>query len=241
MIPILYKYHKFDCEGYLFQLLESHSFYMAPRTTMNDIYDCYFRLSKKYIRNHLTKGKSNWFTKLLLNNDKAQFLLHMDFLSRGFNPGILCFTEHSDNDILWAYYTNSFKGVCLGFDFNNEDANFLKQLKKIRYTNNFTIDNEEDLSILPFRKKKVYKHENEWRIAHNESKHKQPFNISSLKNIYFGIKSKQKDILQTMDICESCGYKLTYHKMVLNFNHNNISFKTTNREDIQKTWSDILN
>lgn len=38
------------------------------------------------------------------------------------NKYITCFTERFDNTAMWGYYSNSFKGICLEFNTNNENG-----------------------------------------------------------------------------------------------------------------------
>lgn len=237
MTPPLFKYHKCGDLKYLKQLIESNSFYMAPRKKMNDMYDCFFSLSEEYVANEIS-GKSISH----LNSEARERLIglfHVE-IYKSFNPGITCFSEKSDNDILWSYYTDSAKGICMEFDFSREDESFLKSLRKVKYTNDFLINTTNEIGILPFRKKEIFSTENEWRIVFNQGHQRCEFNKTSLKAIYIGVRCKQEDVLEIMNLIENYGYDVKFHKMDFNFKWNHITFKETNRVDITKTWSTIV-
>src|SRR5258708_5524793 len=38
----------------------------------------------------------------------------------GRNQGLLCFSQHWHNPVLWAHYADSHEGLCLGFDLPGE-------------------------------------------------------------------------------------------------------------------------
>lgn len=232
----LYKYHKCGDMFFLKQLLETNSFYLASQKKMNDIFDCHFSLSESYI---LSQFKDIPLQEL---KEEGRFLFR-DWVHRkvlkDFDLGITCFSECKDNDILWSYYSDASKGICMEFDFSSENPEFQKAIRKVKYCNNFIINTNEDLDILPFRKKVMYEKEQEWRIVTTESGKRLQFNKSSLRSIYIGIRCRQNDIMQIMNLTEENAYEVKFYKMDVSPNSNNIEFVETNREDMQENWSDI--
>jgi Protein of unknown function (DUF2971) len=237
MLPTLFKYHKCGDLRYLRELLESNSFYMASRKKMNDMFDCYFSLSENYVANELAgqviHELSPKLRKVLVES------LHLK-IYQDFDPGITCFSEKPDNDILWSYYTDSSKGVCLEFDFNNDEPDLVKSFRKVIYTDDFTIETKEGLDILPFRKKEIYSNELEWRIVFNRGNQKCEFKKSSLKAVYIGVRCKQEEVLEIMSILDTCGYSVKYYKMRFTYNSNHITFSETNRSNILETWPTLI-
>ncbi len=242
MLQSMFKYHKCGDLKYLKQLLESNSFYMAPRTKMNDMYDCFFSLSEEYIANEI--AGTNIFQRNTSNPNSSVRenligILHAKIYT-GINPGITCFSEKCDNDILWSYYSDSAKGICMEFDFSNEEDIFIKALRKVDYTDDFLINTQSDLNILPFRKKKIFSTENEWRIVYHYGNQRCEFNKTSLKAIYIGGRCKQEDVLEIMNVIEAYEYDIKFHKMYFNYKSNQITFRETNRVDIIKNWPTVV-
>lgn len=62
------------------------------------------------------------------------------------NIGLLCFSESWNNPVLWSHYGDKHKGICLGFDVEDQYAmavNYSKERIKVRFKNN---DSEQGLS-----------------------------------------------------------------------------------------------
>jgi hypothetical protein len=237
MLKPLFKYHKCGDMKYLRELIETNSFYMAPRTKMNDMYDCFFSLSEEYIAEEVPGLPLNMLSLPARDNllDRYHISIYKDV-----NPGITCFSEKCDNDMLWAYYTDSSKGVCLEFDFNDERDEFKSGLRKVIYTDDFMIQTKVALNILPFRKKQIFSSEEEWRIVFNKGNQKCFFSKSSLKNIYIGVRCKQEHVLELMNLTDTYGYNVRYHRMHVNRKFNHISFKPTDREYISEFWLNVI-
>ncbi len=113
--------------------------------------------------------------------------------------GVTCFSKTNDNILMWSHYANSHKGICLGFDLNeNNLENFIDKKKNIEnkllfsntkyrllpikyssirptfkiFSNNYYEQAFDMLSI----KNSIWKYENEYRIfLYNKND----------KNVYF--------------------------------------------------------
>lgn len=99
---------------------------------------------------------------------------------------ISCFSENKDSLLMWSYYANSHKGVCLGFDLVN-DKELVKNCHKVQYSKHFNVGDE---SYIYFTKSEEWQHEKEWRIVTFESEY---INIDSLCAIYLGYKMSAED------------------------------------------------
>lgn len=102
------------------------------------------------------------------------------------NPKITCFTENNDSLLMWSYYANSHKGVCLGFDLN-KDEELLNHCYKVQYSKHF---NTGDENYIFYTKSEEWQHEQEWRIVGFCSEYVE---TKSLKSIYLGAQMSSVD------------------------------------------------
>lgn len=79
-----------------------------------------------------------------------------------YNNKVSCFSEKYDSLLMWAYYANSYTGVCLGFDIMS-DPILSKHCHKVQYTGTYIADGKEYSNY--FRKSEQWSHEQEWRIV----------------------------------------------------------------------------
>ena len=77
------------------------------------------------------------------------------------NYGVLCFSRHWHNPVLWSHYADKHRGMCLGFEI---DA---ARLQAIAYVIKRPIlripPNQEGANQLLFTKYRDWKYEEEWR------------------------------------------------------------------------------
>lgn len=120
---------------------------------------------------------------------------------------VTCFSEKHDNLLMWSHYSDSHKGICLGFDLRKLYLNFKKYhpaLIKVKYTSKFErIDyyTEKMKAIINwFRiKSDCWDYEKEIRIVLTNLKMdstKQitiPFDTETITSIYLGTNIKPDD------------------------------------------------
>ena len=105
--------------------------------------------------------------------------------------------------LLWAHYSNGYKGFCLEFRTDYEPFN---KLHKVNYVSKFPeIDfvsevlqgNSTKLIELYCTKSKVWKYEKEWRVIHTSAGTEFIYKPECLKAVYFGPKmdSQYKEII----------------------------------------------
>lgn len=123
--------------------------------------------------------------------------------------GITCFSKNMKNLLMWAHYANSHKGICLGFDINentlhdfilNSD-NINLMLKKVIYRedrphikifNDSNSNFSKQFTEAILTKDTIWRYEEEYRlIAHNKNKNKDfpkilYYNPSFLKEFILG-------------------------------------------------------
>lgn len=81
---------------------------------------------------------------------------------RADNNKVVCFSENPDSILMWSYYADKHQGVCLKFDFS-QDETIKKNCHKVVYSDLY------NPSAKPFKiyftKSRQWEHEQEWRIV----------------------------------------------------------------------------
>ncbi len=252
--PLLYKYHKNN--KYLYDLLIENSFYMASSKELNDIFDCGFKVSNGFVFSEIHQSKK---VELLVNNLYVKFKVAANNFIRADNSenqklvitsikelkemGVIevpnfrvcCFSEDFINDQLWAYYSNSFSGVCLEFDFRKNTL-MKSKFRKVRYTNDIVnINSKSDFEEVPFHKNLAYKEEKEWRIFYPNDKYDmEKFNLLELKKIYFGSRMDYKDIHRIITLTQRLGYNIEYFGMNPLFDEKRYEFEKLKPKPFKK-------
>ena len=212
-VPIVYKYTRIDN----FERMISNSCILFKNPSLfNDPYDCYpdlisfekvpadFRqyLIDKFqpslsdakvteIKNQLATKSDSEITKIF--RDEV-FPLEQSSLV------VTCFSEKYDNLLMWSHYSDSHRGICLGFDLQKLYQNFKKYypaLIKVKYTDqleriDYFIEKKKAI-INWFRiKSDCWNYEKEVRIVLTNIKldsTKQiaiPFDTETINSIYLG-------------------------------------------------------
>lgn len=126
--------------------------------------------------------------------------------------GICCFSTLDDNILLWSYYSDGHKGICLKFD-TTEDVVVFKELvvvsyeKELRHYNHF-LDSKKSADYFIKPKSLKWSHESEIRIVktkydiiENENKRTFKFRSQALKEIIFGKNTPDCIIREYKQLC----------------------------------------
>lgn len=127
-------------------------------------------------------------------NYSAQFMMELFYESNynsihhsyGYSAS---FSERNDSILMWSYYADSHKGICLGYDVNRLDSSIeeqkvlLSSLKKVWYSSERYDDSKSKYT--PFVKAQGWAHEQEWRLFHKTNKGKIKF--PCLQSVYLGM------------------------------------------------------
>lgn len=220
------------------ETLVNNQFYSASIDSLNDIQE-----AKVQINNNEFK-----LFDLLLNTndlkDSNSFKIILEkYLQQTKEYGIYSLSKNYDNELLWAYYSNSHKGFCIEYDFN-----ILKQYQlepeffcDVEYQKDIPIISTNDLlnnksRILDIKslatKSKNWEHEDEYRIITGKIG-LVDFYSRAIKAIYFGSRTKEKAIKTLMEQLK--GRNIKYYKM----NHVNNLYKLEKKEieDYYKNYS----
>jgi hypothetical protein len=108
--------------------------------------------------------------------------------------GIVCFAARPDSIRMWAYYAESHKGICIGYDTKHRPFNIALKVNYQNPDKPFDVfaclkdDPTEIASHIALRKAEEWKFEDEYRIPVNieRSPRHIPFEASAIKEVRFG-------------------------------------------------------
>lgn len=89
------------------------------------------------------------------------------FIDEIFKPyGILALTDNCKNQVMWASYSNMYKGICLGFkDLPNvKPINYIEQTNSIPKLDSDNIIDDKDIENILMSKYNNWKYEQEYRL-----------------------------------------------------------------------------
>ncbi len=133
-----------------------------------------------------------------------------------------CFCEEWNSILMWSYYANKHKGVCLEFDITKlkTDKNpVYDKLRPVHYSlvrPPISDTSQEDRSRCLLTKAAVWSHEHEWRLILSTTQEWLSFDCISA--IYLGLRTdlSQKNISELINLAgrkHISKYKCTLHPM----------------------------
>ncbi len=207
---------KYEGTGYNSLInLKAQSFYMASPLTFNDPYDCALGFQVNDLSDEdISKTKQYLIEAKELPNQKKEQIQKMspaelnEMIKRntvtaataGRNEfvqhcGVTCFSEVRDELLMWAHYSDKYKGFCL--EFRTDIEPFNSNLRKVKYKSKLPLIDGSALLLsedynqvidLLFTKSESWSYEKEWRLLHNAAGTVYSYPAESLKAIYFGPK-----------------------------------------------------
>lgn len=151
------------------------------------------------------------FFKLFPDVDKKEVfmvlrvVMSLQHITTSDTMKISCFSENRDSLLMWAYYANAHKGVCLEFDLKN-DMVLSKHCHKVQYTKHFDVG---DFSYTYFAKGEQWQHEQEWRVVNNGFEYE---HTDTLKAIYLGFKMDDDEKMEFVRLAKEFKLDLYYVK-----------------------------
>lgn len=131
--------------------------------------------------------------------------------------GVLALSSKNNNILMWSHYTFNHKGVCFGFEF--DDETFPKP-KRVKYQTHYDdiwgwlYTDEEIVDKILYSKSVDWEYEDEHRIV-IESIRAEKFSPNSLKEIVFGSKMSQEDKLEIINECTKSGLSPIFKQATL--------------------------
>lgn len=133
---------------------------------------------------------------------------------------ISCFSEIYDSILMWSYYANSHKGICIEFDLSLLDQKaeltqkILNAISKVHYSPvradlQYSVIRPSELNFL-MSKADVWGHEHEWRLICENDTEYLPFDCIS--GVYIGVNfdtssAKYKDLVKAVNTYDSLTIK----------------------------------
>lgn len=196
------------------EALMNNQFYSASIETLNDVHEGKIIIDNQEIKifDLLAKNHDSLFNISIEKNLENLINIYK-------NSGVYSLSKNYKNELLWAYYADSYKGFCIEYDFDilkqypcNEDAFF-----DVEYSKNVPIINLKDVLNTNILKKKLvtkslsWKHEEEIRIL-TPSKGMFNYFIRAVKSIYFGDRTDKNTIKSIIEKLKGRGIK--YYQIV---------------------------
>lgn len=157
----LYMYFKADGAE---KFLENHNLKLSDPRTCNDPFEC----AIGYNTSLKTTGFKDLYPNYEPLNERDILDLKIKWWEAHKNLRISCFTEKATNILMWAYYAEGQKGICIEFD-PSKNPLFFENMREVKYrTQLATIGkdagNEWNYSEILITKAKQWQHEKEWRV-----------------------------------------------------------------------------
>lgn len=123
-----------------------------------------------------------------------------------------CFAEVCDSILMWSYYANSHKGVCIEFDLSKLDTNesinkeILRNLTKVHYSPVRSdllrsVQEQQEYNFL-VSKADVWSHEHEWRLICETGEEYLPFDCVSKVFLGVNFDKEMKSYPELEKICK---------------------------------------
>jgi hypothetical protein len=219
-VPIVYKYTRIENFE---RMISNSSILFKNPSLFNDPYDCYLDLiSFEKVPLNFRQNIIDRFRPFLSDTKVTEIIKQLEtksdieitkiFRDEAFPIeqsalAVTCFSEKNDNLLMWSHYSDSHRGICLGFDLQKLYLNFKKYhpaLIKVKYTDQLErIDyfSEKKKAIINwFRiKSDSWSYEKEVRIVltnlkMDPTKHIAiPFDTETINSIYLGTNIKPGD------------------------------------------------
>ncbi|MFW2571282.1 DUF2971 domain-containing protein [Legionella sp. 29fVS95] len=139
--------------------------------------------------------------------------------------GILCLSEDPKNLLMFDYYGEGHKGICIGLDweklgliYKSKEPRQHQLPRKIAYKRNPPLVelSGDNFNQVLFSKSEKYKHEKEFRLIYTPGIYKSPQNVlSAIKEIIFGCAISETDKLMVRSWIDINALKVNYYQTTL--------------------------
>lgn len=229
MAKLIYKYRAWD--KYTKLMLKNHELYFNDPELFNDPFDCMPNCGKTEqddednFNRYSSVPEALALFKLLEPWAIAETAKQIQKFIR--RLGIVCFSKICDSILMWSHYADYHRGVCFGFDKDLLEAEDLI-ISDVCYLSRPPLFNvasrrykfsDQCLNVL-FCKSKAWSYEKEIRAVKcpfftDEIKRKHKFPKAALKEVIFGAKVSEEDLIVISDMCIRYGYDVKFYKMLL--------------------------
>lgn len=128
--------------------------------------------------------------------------------------GVCCFSEKSDDIVMWSHYADAHKGFCLAF---RTDARPFSSARPVHYatdlpalnpTSMLLDDDESAFWAMILTKFDCWSYEKEWRAFHKEADRPFGYEKGVLQSVYFGVAMPKPQQLVIGKLLDGTGTQL---------------------------------
>ena len=236
----IYKYRAID--KYTLESLIHHELYFSSPKKFNDPHDCHIPIKSDiskdgFIKHYMKLGNDKTIITEAIKNHEGGYEEFLQKWCEDINVGkiakVCCFSKKNNIIPMWAYYADSFRGICLGFDPKKDLDLFIPPVV-VNYPEDNQFPNtdffQNDISLdLIYTKSNHWRHEEEVRVVKlNNPNNLYKYKPESLTEIVFGYSTPKKDIDTIMQITKSLSinYKIlsksngTFEYTVIDYHEN---------------------
>lgn len=161
MYRAIYKYTPIN--EYLIESLKNSYFVFTCPSELNDLYDCQLPVDVSLRANKVNEEIAKIIhdvisddeefvikmKKTLLTNEKDNEKSYFEkvILNLVLKQRVTCFSADFDNMPMWAHYANNHNGVCLRFEYPDDQMSVFSYLAKVNYVENCLLLNFPNLII----------------------------------------------------------------------------------------------
>lgn len=215
--PSAYKFR--TCNKYLFQSLINESIGLTSPGYFNDLFDCpilellnndedFSQIIRQTYNDCLKISCFSSNIKLPRGETNTDPVINNEEKLKGALPEYL-------NELMWAHYADSHKGVCIKYHFPNSFTKFVDNSDGVTYFFNEVTYSDSDLSQYSnkdsinmydafFLKGKQWEYENELRFLYFDVNGREGYKVIKAKNcieaVYFGLRCSEEDKTTIMNI-----------------------------------------
>lgn len=209
--PILYRYRSLSEEAFKFaqDIFLRGRIFLAPATAMNDLGEGMCALE---LPTHMQKA----------NRTLAEFWVHGNYgwgmhirqhqsLDR---VRLISFSESCTNQLLWAHYADSHRGICIGFATAATPE--LRSARAVTYTSTLPVWRGDDKDIAPViygTKSTDWAYEREWRIAAEDTPFL-PIPHGAIQTVILGARISDTDRAWVEDWIRLGGWNVSIERAV---------------------------
>lgn len=228
---IIYKYIDFDTG--INKILASQSLKFTNPSEFNDPFDCdeeliSLKITDKFLLDFINRNKTDEHRdekrQLIkeMSSDKKRFIsiFNAQLQKQKEMFRVSCFSKTDKEILMWSHYANKHKGICIGFHksgFNGNPDSVVAEVKYlIEYEPfNYAINNFEAIKGWLTTKSNKWIYEEEVRLINNKKKEIVFFNHVQVKEVIFGCKVEESEILNTIQNLRVLGYNQSkFYRMV---------------------------
>lgn len=169
------------------KFLEHHQVKFSRPFMFNDPYECHIDFDRSMDAFEGNISRKARFSALDIAEMQARWFEKFKDMR------IACFTEEETNVLMWAYYAEGQKGICIEFD-TDKDPLFFENLYQVKYKDSIATakltDEEVNYRNVVLTKSTEWRHENEWRVIRDDvADGLCTINPQAITSIIFGSKS----------------------------------------------------